>query len=498
MKERGSGMLLHVTSLPSRFGIGDLGPEAYRFVDFLAEAKQSFWQILPVSPTEPYHGNSPYHSTSAFACSPWLISPELLVEAGYLVPSDVDTAPQFPEGHVDFESVIAFKEQLFVKAYERFKEKKEAGGYGPFCSQNAFWLDDFTLFTALRSHFDNRGWGDWPKELRDREPEAMGRAKEELSDRIGRETFVQYLFHEQWAALKDYCNKRGIHIFGDMPIYINYDSADVWAHPELFKLDDARKPQAVAGVPPDYFSETGQLWGDPVYRWDILKESGYHWWMERIRRNLKLYDCLRIDHFRGLVAYWEVPAGETTAINGKWMEAPAEEFFHALLKRFPHAPFVAEDLGTITPDVREVMHRFRFPGMKVLLFAFGDDPAKNPYAPHNVVRNSVMYTGTHDNNTARGWFEAEATAETKERLFRYVGREVTTDEVHRVLMRLAMMSVANTVIFPVQDILGLGQGDRMNRPAKTGGNWEWRLLPGQLNPSIQGMLLEMTEIYGRA
>jgi 4-alpha-glucanotransferase len=498
MRRRGSGILFHITSLPSKFGIGDMGPEAYRFVDLLAEARQGFWQILPLNPTDLFHGNSPYHSSSAFACNPLLISPELLVQSGYLAPGDLKSTPQFPGERVDYQSVTAYKEKLFAKAYERFKKKKEMHAFEQFCSESSDWLDDFVLFMALRSHFGQNAWSQWPQDIRDRRPEDILWAKEELGDRIKREMFLQYVFHQQWTSLKDYCSKKGIQIFGDMPIYVNYDSTDVWAHPDLFKLDNEKRPQAIAGVPPDYFSETGQLWGDPVYRWDVIKERGYDWWLERIRRNLTLYDLLRIDHFRGLVAYWEVPGGETTAINGKWIEAPAEEFFHAILKKFAYAPLVAEDLGIITPDVREIMHRFGFPGMKVLLFAFGDDPAKNPYAPHNVVPNSVMYTGTHDNNTARGWFEKEATPETKKMFFRYLGREITADEVHWELVRLAMMSVANTVIVPVQDLLGLGEEARMNTPSTTEDNWRWRLLPQQLDASVTSRLLEMTEIYGRA
>ncbi len=498
MKGRSSGILLHITSLPSPHGIGDLGPWAYSFADFLSETGQGLWQILPLNPTVLHHGSSPYHSPSAFAGNPLLISPERLVQDGYLVASDLKSIPQFPKERVVYSSVQAHKEKLFIKAYERSKKKRKIHTYEQFCSESLHWLDDFALFMALRSHFGEKAWSEWPREIRDRHPEAIRRAREELTDRIAREMFLQYLFHQQWTSLKNYCNDKGIQILGDMPIYVNYDSTDLWSHPELFKLDEEKRPQAIAGVPPDYFSETGQLWGNPVYRWDVLKENRYDWWIKRIRRNLKLFDLLRIDHFRGLVAYWEVPAGETTAIHGKWIEAPVEDFFQTILKKFPYAPLIAEDLGTITPDVREVMHRFDFPGMKVLLFAFGDDPAKNPYTPHNVIRHCVMYTGTHDNNTARGWFEREATAEIKERLFRYVGREITAEDVHWELLRLAMMSVANTVIIPMQDLLGLGEEARMNTPATIEGNWQWRLLPEQLDDSVGGPLLKMTRTYGRA
>ena len=310
--------------------------------------------------------------------------------------------------------------------------------------------------------------------------------------------FLQYVFFQQWNSLRSYCNQRGIQIFGDIPIYVEHDGVDVWTNPELFKLDNGKKPQVVAGVPPDYFSETGQRWGNPIYRWDVLKDTGYAWWIRRLQHNIKLFDLIRIDHFRGFVGYWQVPAGEANAINGRWVEAPAEDFLNALLRRFPQLPIIAEDLGVITPDVREIMHRFELPGMKVLLFAFGDDLPTNPYIPHNLPRNCVLYTGTHDNNTTRGWFEREAAPEIKERLFRYLGREVPAEYIHWELIRLAMMSVANMVIFPMQDILGLGEEARMNRPATSQGNWQWQLSPEQLTPSLAERLLGMTELYGRA
>lgn len=498
MKKRGSGILLHVTSLPSPFGIGDMGPWAYKFADFLMETKQSFWQMLPLNPTEIYHGNSPYHSTSAFACNPLLISPELLVKDGLLTEADLESAPEFPKGRVDYPSVVTYKEKLFEGAYERFKRKKEAHEYEQFCMQNAQWLDDFALFIGLRSRFQGKTWSEWPQEIRDREPDVLESVKRELYEGLDRTRFLQYLFFRQWISLKKYCNERGVQILGDIPIYVNYDSSDLWTHPELFKLDHDKRPYAVAGVPPDYFSETGQLWGNPIYRWDVLKERGYDWWIQRMKHNFKFFDLVRIDHFRGFVAYWEVPANEKTAKNGKWVEAPAEDFFKVLLEKFPAAPLIAEDLGIITPEVREIMQRFEFPGMKVLLFAFGEDLPTNPYAPHNVVQNCLIYTGTHDNNTARGWFEKEATPEEKKRLFLYLGREITGGEVHGELIRLAMTSVANTVIIPMQDILGLGEEDRMNRPSTKDGNWQWRLLQEAVTPDLAGRLLEMTEIYGRA
>jgi len=351
---------------------------------------------------------------------------------------------------------------------------------------------------ALKSHFGGKAWSEWPQDIRDRQPQALQSAKKELYETVEKERFLQYLFFKQWGSLKDYCKEKNIQVIGDIPIYVNHDSVDVWAHPELFKLDDEKRPYVVAGVPPDYFSETGQLWGNPIYQWDVLKEKEYDWWVQRIAQTLKVYDLLRIDHFRGLVAYWEVPATEKTAINGNWIEAPVMDFLNHLTRRFPSLPIIAEDLGVITPDVREIMHHFELPGMKLLLFAFGDDLATNPYIPHNLPRNCVAYTGTHDNNTIRGWFEKEATPEIKRRLFRYLGRNVPVEELHWELIRLVMMSVANVTIFPMQDILGLGEEARMNQPSTLEGNWQWRLLPDLLTPDLTSTLREMTETYGRA
>lgn len=498
MKGRGSGILLHLTSLPSPFGIGDMGPWAYKFADFLSETKQSYWQILPLNPIEFGHGNSPYHSTSAFACTPLLISPELLVQDGLIVQEDLNSIADLPQEQVDYGKVMVGKERLFHRAFERFKRKRETHEFEQFCAQHDQWLDDYALFVALRSHFSGRVWSSWPEEIRDRKTEALQSAKREFRDAVEEEMFLQYIFFKQWHALKSYCNEKGIRVIGDLPIYVVYDSADVWVRPELFKLDHEKRPLAVAGVPPDYFSETGQLWGNPVYRWDVLKERGYGWWIQRIAHNLNLFDFIRIDHFRGFVRYWEVQANERNAMNGKWVEAPADDFFNVISEKFHRAPIIAEDLGLITPEVWEVMDRFGFPGMKVLLFAFGEDSSTNPYAPHNHVKNCVVYTGTHDNNTVRGWFEKEATQEEKKRLSLYLGREVKGKEIHWELVRLAMMSVANMAILPMQDILGLGEQARMNRPAKKDGNWQWRLLSQQLTSSVAKRLLEMTEIYGRA
>ncbi len=498
MKKRSSGILLPITSLPSPYGIGDLGPCAYRFVDFLNAAKQSFWQVLPLNLTDLAHGNSPYHSISAFASNPLMISPELMVQDALLSKDELEPAPRSTEERVDYGAVIVYKKRLFNITFENFKRREKRHDYQMFCSENSFWLDDFALFVACKEHFNSRAWNEWPQEIRDREPEAMQILMKQLFDRIEMEKFLQYIFYHQWSLLKSYCHQYGIQIIGDIPIYVDYDSVDLWTNPEIFKLDKKKRPFVVSGVPPDYFSETGQLWGNPVYRWDALKETDYAWWIQRIEYNLKLFDLVRIDHFRGFVSYWEVPAGEKNAVNGRWVEAPAEDFFNVLLRRFPDRPIIAEDLGIITPDVREIMHRFRLPGMRLLLFAFGEDLSTNLYAPHNHVEDCVVYTGTHDNNTVRGWFEKEATPEDKKRLFHYIEQEVTADEVQWEFIRLAMMSIAKLAILPMQDILGLGEEARMNRPATTEGNWQWRLLPEHLEASQGRRLLEMTEIYERA
>ncbi len=475
-----------------------MGPSAYRFADFLASTSQTFWQILPLNPTDPVHYNSPYHSISAFACNPLLISPEILFEEGLLLKKDLQPSRDFPSDRVDFRAVIDYKEALSGQAYVRFQEKTKDHDYERFCSENTYWLDDFALFVALKSHFGGKAWIEWPQDIRDREPGTLRSAEAELHEWVGKAEFLQYLFFRQWHSLRKACNEQGIQVIGDIPIYVNYDSVDVWAHPEYFKLDDEKRPYVVAGVPPDYFSETGQLWGNPIYRWDSLKQDGYDWWVQRIAQTIKLYDFVRIDHFRGLVAYWEVPATENTAIHGEWVEAPAMDFLTHLAKRFSYLPIIAEDLGVITPDVREIMHHFDLPGMKLLLFAFGDDLPTNPYIPHNIPKNSVAYTGTHDNNTVKGWFEKELAPEDRKRLFRYLGRKVRTEELPWELIRLVMMSVADTVIIPMQDLLGLGEGARMNRPATLKGNWSWRLSPDQLTPDLAQKLREMTEIYGRA
>ncbi len=498
MDKRGSGILLHITSLPSSYGIGDLGPEAYRFADFLRQSRQSYWQVLPLNPTNPIYGNSPYSSVSAFAGNTLLISFDMLLDEGFLARGDLDPMPSFPEGRCDFSAVIPYKNKVLEQAYQRFRQNGQGREpFEAFCSQHASWLDDFALFSVLKKRFDGRVWNQWPTELRDRDPLVLEEIGRECHDQLEKERFLQFLFFKQWHALKGYCRDRGVKMFGDIAIYVSFDSADIWANPDLFNLDGDKRPVSVSGVPPDYFSQTGQLWGNPLYCWDALKKSDYRWWKERIAHNLGLFDLLRIDHFRGLVAYWEVPAGEKTAVNGQWSKAPADDFLASLKRNFSHFPVVAEDLGVITPDVREVMDRFGMAGMKVLMFAFGEDNHMHPFLPHTYEKNCVAYTGTHDNNTVRGWFEKETSPDDKRRLFSYLGEEVPAEEVHRAMCRLAMMSVARMVILPMQDILGLGEEARMNRPSIARGNWEWRLAPDRLISQVADRLRDATETSGR-
>jgi len=498
MNVRSSGILLHPTCLPTTFGIGDLGPAAYRFVDFLAESGQHLWQILPLTPTDSKHNNSPYHSTSALAGNPLLISPELLIKEGLLTESDFAVVPDWCEDQVDFEAVGEFKHRLFEIAYERFQQKNgDRSAFEDFCVRQDFWLDDYALFAALKDHYGGRRWIEWPHEIRRRSREALLSIRLELAGGVQREKFLQYIFFRQWEQLREHCRRKEIKIIGDIPIYVHYDSVDVWRQPELFKLDEHLKPYAVSGVPPDYFSKTGQLWGHPLYRWDALKDNGYRWWILRLQHNLLLCDIVRIDHFRGLVAYWEVPAEEETAVRGEWVSVPVDDFFHHLLRKFACLPIIAEDLGTISADVRETMQRYQLPGMRVLQFAFGEDYPNGAFLPHNHVKNCVIYTGTHDNNTARGWFETEATSEARVNLMEYLGGDVPTDRINWELIRLAMMSVADTAVIPMQDLLALGTEARMNNPSEPEGNWDWRLSKNPITSELTDRLRSMTRIYGR-
>ncbi len=496
--KRGSGLLLHLTSLPSPYGIGDMGNSAYEFANFLADSNQKYWQILPLNITCPAYGNSPYSSFSAFAGNHLLISPDQMVSHGLLSSEDIKNVPAFPAGRVDYDAVIKFKKNLFDQTYEKNSAKlQDHKEFQRFCNENSHWLDDYSLFISIKNHLDGIVWSEWPGELRDRNKSALAEYSKKLDRLILKEKFFQYVFFTQWSQLMSYCDSKGIKVFGDIPIYVNYDSADVWANPEIFSLDKDKKPVYVAGVPPDYFSSTGQLWGHPVYNWDVLKKTKYSWWIRRVEHNLKLFHMFRLDHFRGFVGYWEVHSSEKTAINGKWVQAPAKDFFSTLLKHFPDIFIIAEDLGVITADVRDVMKKFSFPGMKVLLFAFGDDLPTNPYAPHNHKKNCIVYTGTHDNNTIKGWFRKELDPEGKKRISNYIGKDVTEKTIHKEIIRLAMMSVADIVIIPMQDILGLGEKERMNLPASPTGNWQWRLTTEQLSPSLINELTETTRIYGR-
>jgi 4-alpha-glucanotransferase len=498
MKQRGSGILLHITSLFSGYGIGDLGPSACQFVDFLSDAKQCYWQILPVHPTSPVYDNSPYHSISTFAFNTNLISPDCMIKDGFLHDHDISGVPAFPRGIVDFDAAIRFKEQLFSRAYERFRRDQTGRtGYDEFCRNNSRWLEDFALFTSLHRHYTGSSWSTWPKAIKYRDPAALDAMRQTLQKNIEREKFLQYMFFRQWQALRDYCIKKGIRLIGDIPMYVSYDSADVWTHPELFRLDDNLLPLVIAGVPPDYFSKTGQLWNNPLYCWEEHERSGFSWWIDRIGHTLSLVDYTRIDHFRGLVAYWEVPAGADNAITGKWVPAPGEKLLTVLKNRVVDLPLIAEDLGIITPDVSDLMDRFYLPGMRVLLFAFTGDPSGSPHAPHNLKKNCILYTGTHDNAPVRGWLESEATTGEKHQLFRYIGQELPAEQVPAALIRLAMMSVADTVLFPMQDILGLGAQSRMNRPGTDVGNWRWQLEKDQVGPLLTENLGDMTEVYGR-
>ncbi|OGX39149.1 MAG: 4-alpha-glucanotransferase [Omnitrophica WOR_2 bacterium RIFCSPHIGHO2_02_FULL_50_17] len=494
MDLRKSGILLHISSLPSQFGIGDLGPEACRFVDFLKETQQSLWQVLPLNPTDPICGNSPYSSPSAFAANTLLISPALLVEDGLLTQKDLEDKPLFPEGKVHYEAVSVYKERLFQKAHSRLKDHKALlKEFAAFREKNAFWLKDYALFTVIKDSLNRVIWTTWPDGLKKGDQKALEDIEKRFGNQIGGVEFLQYIFFRQWDKFKSYCHQNGVQLIGDIPIYVNEDSADVWRHPGIFRLDKDGRPLAVAGVPPDYFSKTGQRWGNPVYDWKRLKETGYAWWIDRLKNNLRLFDIVRIDHFRGFVQYWEIPYDKPLATHGRWADVSTQDFFDALKRRFGPIPLIAEDLGIITDDVREVMRRQGFPGMKILLFAFGGDLEKHPYLPHNYEPNCVTYTGTHDNNTVQGWFQSEATATEKKNFFDYVGKNVAVQDVHWKFIEMAMTSKADTVIFPMQDVLGLGEEARMNTPATLSGNWQWRLSSDSVDQTIIQRLSRLTK-----
>jgi 4-alpha-glucanotransferase len=495
---RTSGILLHPTSLPSPFGIGDLGPEAYRFVDFLSESFQQIWQILPIGPTG--YGNSPYLSYSALAGNPLLISPELLVKEQLLEEKDFEGLPNFSGDRVDFDTVIATKMALFKKASDRFQtdaSPQQQADFAEFCDRHGDWLNDYALFMSLKEDLEGTSWNTWEEKLAKREAWALQEATERLSESIYLQKFLQFQFFQQWIALKKYANEVNISIFGDIPIYVAHDSVDVWSNPDIFCLDEETNAAALmAGVPPDYFSETGQLWGNPVYNWEKLEETNFAWWIKRVKGILDYVDIIRIDHFRGFEAFWAVPQGEETAINGEWLKALGEKFFEVLNRELGQLPIVAEDLGVITSEVEALRDKFNFPGMKVLQFAFDSD-RENPFLPFNyTTRNCIVYTGTHDNNTTLGWFQ-ERSLEERARVVDYFGC-VCPEGIHWNLIRLALSSVAVCAIFPLQDILGQGTESKMNTPGKAENNWNWRYRSEDLTVDLGQKLKYLTYLYGRA
>jgi 4-alpha-glucanotransferase len=504
---RASGILLHPTSLSGRFGIGELGREAREFADFLHDAGMKIWQVLPLNPTG--YGDSPYQSFSAFAGNPLLISLEALAEEGLLDREDIGDPPEFAADHVDFAGVIDYKAKLLRRAADNFLGQGDRTEFDHFCSGQAAWLDDFALFMAAKDAHDGTVWTDWDRPLAMREPEALRRWRDKLSLDIDAHKFWQYVFFRQWRSVKSYCNERQIRLMGDIPIYVAHDSADVWSHPDLFFLDQQGRPEIVAGVPPDYFSATGQLWGNPIYRWDVMRTRGYEWWIDRFRACLAMFDMVRVDHFRGFEAYWEIPTGEPTATNGRWVKGPGAGLFEKVTAVLGDLPIVAENLGVITPEVEEIRRRFGYPGMAILQFAFSTDPQAPTFRPHNYVHHQVAYTGGHDNDTMCGWWrsgvsdstrsESDVQKESQDAVDYFgLSREDFDREVNWIFVREVMRSVADTVLFPVQDVLGVGSEARMNVPGTLGGrNWKWRMLPGALRDEHRQRLRLFADIYDR-
>jgi len=503
---RSSGILLHPTSLPGPYGIGDLGYEAYKFIDFLSDSRQGLWQVLPLGPTG--YGDSPYQCFSAFAGNPLLISPALLNDERLLSDEDLTDVPAFRASRVDFGRVIDLKYRLLAKSFSNFKGMSDGAlrsDFEQFCQNNEWWLEDYALFRALKDAHGGVAWTNWEPQFVVRDTAALAAARDSLRDQIDAQKFVQFLFFRQWSQLKNYCRKHNIKIIGDAPIFVAFDSADVWAHPEQFKLDSRRQLTVQAGVPPDYFSKTGQLWGNPIYNWDAMRAGGFRWWIDRLRSTFETVDILRIDHFRGFSACWEVPGQDETAEHGQWVDVPGRELFTTLRKVLGDMPIIAEDLGVITPDVEALRDDFGFPGMRVLQFAFRGD-SKTIDLPHNYIRNCVVYSGTHDNDTTVGWFNSKAgegstrSAAEIERERAYCLEYLNTDgrEVHWDLIRAAWASVANTAVVPLQDVLGLGSRARMNLPASEQGNWQWRYRAGALTQRVTERLRGLTELYGRA
>jgi 4-alpha-glucanotransferase len=491
---RASGILLHPTSLPSRGGIGNFGPSAYAFADFLASARQSVWQVLPLGPLG--LGNSPYSSTSAFAGNPLLISLERLADRGWIDRSQLDILP-IGTGAVDYASVFHQKLPLLFEAARNFLDSAPANArsrYENFCHQNRWWLDDFVLFDALRARFKLKSWNNWPHELTHRNAEALAEARTKMQDDLDVRSAVQFFFYEQWQALRSYCAERSIRLAGDIAIFVNFDSADVWTHPDLFRLTAELEPEVVAGVPPDFFSKDGQRWGHPLYRWDVMKAQGYGWWIDRLRWATRSFDYLRLDHFRGFSQFWEILANEPTAIHGRWVDGPKDDLFDKVREALGGLPFFAEDLGYITPDVHALRDRLKIPGMAVLQFGFGD-PGAHIHLPHTFTCEKVVYTGTHDNDTMAGWWATGATELERQYVQAYLG--CCEGDIHWAMIRAAFRSVANLCIVPLQDVLGLGSEARMNVPSLEEGNWRWRFSADLLRPEVAKKLAALTEICDR-
>jgi len=490
---RAAGILLHPTSLPSRGGVGDFGPAAYGFVDFLTSARQGVWQVLPLGPVG--YGNSPYSSTSAFAGNPLLISLERLADYGWIDRAKLDSLPTGSYA-VEYDKVFAQKMPLLFEAGRNFL--KSASGdalaqFESFCSANAWWLDDFVLFDALRARYKLDAWTRWPDGLPQRNPAAIDKARAELADDVRVRSTLQFAFYQQWGALRHYCAERSIRVVGDVAIFVNHDSADVWTHPELFRLNDRLDPEVVAGVPPDFFSKTGQRWGNPLYRWDVMKERGYQWWIQRMSWATQNCDYIRLDHFRGFDQFWEIPASEPTAVNGRWVDGPRDDLFVKLREALGGLPFFAEDLGYITPEVNALRERLQIPGMSVLQFGFGDDGA-HIYLPHRA-EGKIFYTGTHDNDTVVGWWHAGASEQERRNAETYLGR--SDDGIHWAFIRGVQCSPASLSVVPLQDVLGLGSEARMNTPSLHGGNWRWRFDESQLKSELAAKLALLAELSDR-
>jgi 4-alpha-glucanotransferase len=490
---RAAGILLHPTSLPSRGGIGDFGPAAYEFVDLLAASRQGLWQVLPLGPLG--YGNSPYSSTSAFAGNPLLISLERLASRGWIDGNKISRVPSDP-GPVDYDKIFAAKMPVLFAAGRGFlasASPSDRERFATFCAENAWWLDDFVLFDSLRSRHKLASWKSWPPDLMYRRPPAIDQVRRELADDLQVRRVLQFAFYEQWQALRRYCSARSIRVVGDVAIFVNYDSADVWTHPDLFRLNENLDPDVVSGVPPDFFSKTGQRWGNPLYRWDVMKERGYQWWVQRLRWATRNCDYIRLDHFRGFDQFWEIPADDPTAINGRWVDGPRDDLFHKLREALGGLPFFAEDLGYITPEVHALRERLQIPGMAVLQFGFGDEGA-HIYLPHRAI-GKVIYTGTHDNNTTIGWFESSAEEHERRNAECYLGR--CEDGINWAFIRAAQNSVADLALIPMQDVLGLGAEARMNIPSLDKGNWGWRLAPGQFTPELVTKLANLAAVTDR-